>query len=249
MATTYFNCAVVHEGNSRKLWTPPLLDGSSDYHLYYYKLPNSYADVPTATSYYFNATWSHYTPKYYGGFIDIEKVWTSLTLKSSGLTPTTTWIDAYYSVDGGTYTFIGTFDTSPIQSHAMPGNGVVGKEIRLRFDGTNPTTSTGIIEGFALHGLLRPPSKKEFRFTVKVGDDIVLGDGSIDRSQTSKQMIQDLRDAYRTEPIELEDEWGDKTKVILMSPPGEAYQLDEKGKNPEYALSFVCREVIFEDTS
>lgn len=217
----------------------------------YIILPDKYGDVPSASGYKFDTGWIHYTPKYTGFFLDIPKVWLSLVLKTSNLLADTRTILAEYSVDGGDWTNIGdtvalsTFDTSPIQTRYLKPslNGVEGKEIRLRFTGTNGEDVTPIIEGFALHGLLRPPAKKEFRFSVRVANNLQLRNGTVDITQTAKSIATALRAAYRSLPVDLVDEWGTTHKVVLLNPPLEASVIDESGRVQEEVFTLTCREV------
>jgi len=225
---------------NKRLW----FAGASTDSISYIILPDKYGDVPTATSYKFDTGWIHYTPKFTGDFIDIPKVWTSLVLKSTGLTGTTRTVLAQYSVDGGAWTTIGTFNTSPLQTKYIGTNGVEGKEIRLRFTGTNGEDTTLIIEGFALHGMLRVPSKREWRMAVIVADDITTMNGAIDKTQTATSIATALRAAYRTLPVDLYDILGTSHKVVLIEPPTETLVIDEKSKNPESVFTLTCREVI-----
>ena len=224
---------------NKRLW---FADGASDPPSYII-LPDKYGDVPSATGYKFSTGWIHYTPEYTGFFLDIPKVWLSLVLKTSGLLAGTRTVLAEYSADGGAWTTIGTFDTSPLQTKYIGTEGVEAKEIRLRFTGTNGEDTTLIIEGFALHGLLRPLAKREFRFSVRVADNLQLRAGlGPDKSQTAKSISTALRAAYRTLPVGLEDEWGVSHKVVLLSPPHEISTLDEAGRVQEQIFSIVARE-------
>ena len=235
------NCALVTSAiTNKRLW---FAGGPADAPSYII-LPDKYGDIPSATGYKFGTGWIHYTPKSSGGFLDIPKMWTSLVLKSTGLVAGTRTILAEYSVDGGAWISIGTFDTSPLQTKYISSAGVEGKEIRLRFTGTNGEDVTPIIEGFALHGLLRPASKKEYRFAVRVANGLTLRDGTVDKAQTAAGIATELRAAYRTLPVDLEDWLGTSSKVVLLNPPAETLILDEAGRPQEAMFTLVCREVI-----
>lgn len=211
----------------------------------YLILPEKYGDIPSVSGYKFDTGWKHYTPTFTGYFIDIPKVWASFTLKTESLLLGTRTILVEYSVDDGGWTEIGIFDTSPLQTLYIGHNGVEGKEIRLAFTGTNGEDVTPIIKGFALHGLLRPEAKKEFQFSVLVGDNLSTRDGQADRSQTGQQIATRLREAYRTLPIELTDEWGQVHKVVLITPPTESLVLDEVNRNEQNVFTLTCRGVPF----
>jgi hypothetical protein len=237
------HCAFVTStaGGIKKLW----FAGHSADGVKYIILPDRYPDLSSVyASYLFDTGWTHYTPKYNGGFIDQYKTWTSLTLKSSGLSGATRAVAASYSLDGGAWTLIGTFNTSPIQTiYISTGtNGISGREIRLKFVGTNGEDVLLHINGFALHGMLRPSHKKMYQFTVLAVDDLTLLDGSVDK-QTAAAIATGVRSADRALPITMEDEDG-STLIMAFQSVREAYMYQEKGRKWERVFNITASEVV-----
>jgi hypothetical protein len=156
-----------------------------------------------------------YTSRFDAGLTTTWKYFDNLAIK--GIKSAGQPVDVYYSVDGGTYTHLATFDddTAPIEQHNFP-DGTVGKSINFRLN--LQTSSEGyspVVEALILHYLPRPGTIYSWSF------DVVMAD----KGQTldHRNYEHDPYDVYtiikkaraQRSPLTFGDKWGNQYRVFL----------------------------------
>ena len=123
-----------------------------------------------------------FMPAYDYKFVNVPKAFLSLTVKATNLTGTGAaqrYIQAYYTVDGGAITSIGTY-TGDLQTKYM--SNVTGKSIVLTFrlyKGASDDTSTPVVlEGFTLEALLKPTPRRIWNITVELNQKVTILSGA-----------------------------------------------------------------------
>lgn len=109
-------------------------------------------------------------PRLDGNFPADIKSFADVTLKSRDLSADTRTIEAYYRVDNGSWTSLGTFNTSPSQTLTF--SNVNGREIELLLEAISTSGATSPIEYLPLTATatLRPARKRRFTAFMLVGE-------------------------------------------------------------------------------
>lgn len=157
------------------------------------------------------------------------KVFRACEVRADMLLSGVRYADIFYSVDGGTRTYLGRANDSPrstVWFSGVNGNFVTGHDIELSLESYTASTNVSpIYYEIILRGALRPKSVDEVTAVVRVADGMRDRRGGVMRS--ARQQAQELRSAAASRfPVYLTDLTGAGAWVVVR--PGieenEAYQ-------------------------
>ena len=181
----------------------------------------SLSELPYAS---YDVTGNHYlyTSKFHAGFIDVDKVFKRIKVRTNNCSATQTISVDYQVDDSGDWVNLGQITEGPLQELDFPDPSTettYGKFIQLRFDfQTASATNSPILESFAVHYLLRPEAVWGWQISLAIASNMRTKDQGIEREIRAK----DLRDVLKTArdqktPVTLVDPWGDEYSVYLSS--------------------------------
>ncbi len=242
---TLTNCkfSFVSSIYQKRLW---VMSDTASESIYYVPLPTGYGDITNDANRLFKTGTTMETSWFHGNFKDTTKAWPELTVVMSHAYDADIYFTVEYKKLGdSTWTTIGNFTgsaTSMSQSRYIPvdgsSNNPVSTMFKLQFTAvTDDTNKTPVLIGFHLKGILYPAQREIFACKVRVADEVVLKDGTIDKGSYD-ELIDTLNEARTaTWPITFYDIDGTtQTGKPLPMPSGvPRWELlkDEKGRRTQ----------------
>lgn len=160
-----------------------------------------------------------YTSQFDAGLATVYKHYSALTLE--GQFNANKPIDAYYSLDGGGWLHLGTFDDgSGLETITFPTTEALcwGKKIAFRLNlQTASGSTTPVLQRVILQYLPRPTTIYSYDFDVLVADNIKTLDHKID-ARSAKDLYDALIDARATHiPFTFYDRWNTSHSVYCTA--------------------------------
>ncbi len=242
----------VRHAKISSITSPPRLWFITGATVKYLILPDRYADITQATGYNYVASGTLITGYMDFGFVDQVKAYASLFMYSKGLAAGTTTVAASYEIDdAGSWTSLGTFNTSPQQTLYFPVN-TTGRKIRFKFTlSTSSSTSTPELRAYALRGLVAWARKKQFSFVIKAEDNITLLNKAVEETRAhqlagvlkyfSEQPYVTMK-IYEETAVASPSE-GESTYYIRILDLSEDWQLQEGDDRPTRVFNVSAVEV------
>ncbi len=222
--------------------------------LYYIPLPEGYGNITADTNRSFQTGGYFVTPWHHANFKGDDKAWIKITLTMSGTSSTVYFTVEYQLIGSTNWTEINPtvkFKTSPKTSGYIPVDDTssanpVSTMIRFRITGvTGATTSTPILFGYDVRGILYPSKRSLIACVVKCSDETTTIDGTRERDNDAANITTVLNEAKNaTYPVTIYDIDGNtKTVRFLPTKPFSKVTKYEKGRAIERYYYLLLQEV------
>jgi hypothetical protein len=166
------------------------------------------------------------------------KVYRQLEIVADGLFGSAQWMDAFYSVDGGTRTFLGRATSSPrsvLSFAGLNGNFVTGQDVEISLESfTASVNVTPVLRKVIVRGAIRPAVVDEITAQTRIADGLTDRHGGPMRP--GAVMLAELRAAARSgNPQPLIDLSGGVNWVLVRPSVGEQEIYQQGASEPEVA--------------
>jgi len=199
------------------LWANPRLFFGMGTNAGYIILPRTGENPAQDSNCRFSTTGSLYYPAHSWYAPTTHKVWRQVEIKADNLTASR-YIDVYYRIDWGSWTYAGRANRSPQSVVPFPVGGVSGVWLEIRLDFVLPSdTKTAIVRDVVIRGAERPSPVTLIQAAIRCADNLPLKSGR-DR-RTGAQIFNDLQ-AYTTlnRSVTLTDTLGVERRVLVLAP-------------------------------
>lgn len=197
------------------LTTPPRLYGGRGNNVWWAPLPRTENPLQDGDL-TFAISWSLFHAAQDWGITNADKDNTQQDFENDGAGTGAT-LAVYTAQNGGAYGLYGTVRLSP-QAPIRPPAPVVGRRIKMRWDGTGTGTAAPIVRGWKGRADVLTPARQRRRYIFKIGEverDRLGGRGTLDVG-TVLRRLRSLPD--RPGGVTMRDEFGDSLTVRVHRP-------------------------------
>ena len=235
--------AVVSNVYKKRLW---IASTSASDSVYWLPVTTRYGDIANDSDYTYQTGGYDITPWYHLNLRADSKAYLSMTVTAEGCNSTNyvnVYYQTYYTALAGTWTLLGKFDTSPLETISLIASAPTGTMIRFKREiVTASTSTTPKITGMDCRGIWRPTKRKMIQCSLLIKDHPTLRNGAVgDEIEASLATAVEAANAA-TSPVTLYDIDGSEHKVSFLNASKQNVKL-VKDRNPEYEY-FVTMQVL-----
>ena len=173
---------------------------------------------------------SIYFPAHSWGTPTTTKIWKSIEIMANNL-GLTRYIEIYYKIDDGGWTYAGKVTLSGNHVLALPDEGVAGNKIAFRLDYTLPNNQSWFaLRNLVVRGVERPKTIDLITMVVRCADRLPLRGGRGYEERTGAEILADLQAlAASDKAVILKGLVGEERYVVVQSAIPNIVEIESEG--------------------